>query len=272
MYGILGSMNLSNTQKVFLWAGLIIIIIVLGALWHYVGKSTPATTMPAESTTTPVAVATTTPGAPAMAKQFPINPADSIASWTFTGSYSGNATLVAQANADIAHLQGLVGKGHYNDYDLYDGIANDETNLGQGQSAYRDYNRAIDLYPGTGLAYMNLGHLMDMLGAEQTAADAYAKSVAVEPGTLAYHLARLTFLTTRLPSDSARIMSAFSDASKQFGDSAPVLSIEAEWLTGQGRYADAITAWKKVEQLSPASSQASIESAIAALQAKLNTH
>lgn len=199
---------------------------------------------------------------------FPINPADTIASWSFKGAYAGNATLIQNANADRAHLKSLLGKGQYDDYDLYIGIGNDDNLIGDGSGAYENYDRAIALYPDQGLAYTNLGHLMDELGAYHTAADAYAKAVAVQPSVLEYHLERLAFLTRQFPTDDALILAAFTDASKQFGDTPSVLAIEAQWLTGQGRYADAIKAWETVKMLSPQDRQAAIDAEIARLKAK----
>ncbi len=74
-------------------------------------------------------------------------------------------------------LTGLIGKGQYDDYDLYDGIANDYSMLGDGRTAYQYYNHAIQIHPTKGLAYANLAHFMNALGAYRTAADAYAKAV-----------------------------------------------------------------------------------------------
>ncbi len=199
---------------------------------------------------------------------FPINPADTIASWDFKGAYTGNAALTAQANADIVHLKSLLGKGKYDNYDLYIGIGDDDNLLGNGTGAYQNYDRAIALYPNQGLAYANLGHLMDELGAYHTAADAYAKAVAVQPSVLEYHVERLAFLTRQFPTDNALILAALTDASKQFGDTPAILAIEAQWLTGQGRYADAIKAWETVKMLSPQSRQAAIDAEIARLKAK----
>lgn len=199
---------------------------------------------------------------------FPISKADTISSWSFKGAYTGNDTLVAQANADIAHLTGLLGKGEYDDYDLYNGMGNDDLLLGDGSGAYAAYNKSISIHPDKGLAYTNMGHLMDVLGAYETAAAAYAKAVAVEPGQLQYHLMRLDFLTKRLPTDKDKILAAFTDASNQFGDTAPVLMIEAEWLTDQGRYADAITAWERAKLLSPGKDMTAVDKAISRLEAK----
>lgn len=199
---------------------------------------------------------------------FPINPKDSIASWTFKGAYTGNATLIAQADADIVHLKSLLGKGEYDDYDLHIGLGNDKNLEGDGRGAYDEYNTAASIHPAKGLAYANLGHLMDELKAYETAADAYAAAVKAEPSQLEYHLERLSYLTRQFPNDSSRLSAAFTDASTQFGDTAPVLKLEAEWLTGLKRYADAIQAWQRAKLLSPGKDTSAIDREIARLKAK----
>ncbi|OYV57790.1 MAG: hypothetical protein B7X01_04510 [Acidiphilium sp. 21-62-4] len=62
---------------------------------------------------------------------------------------------------------------------------------------------------------------------------------------------------------------ALADASKQFGDNASVLAIEAQWLSGEGRYADAIKAWQTAKMLSPGKDTSAIDAEIARLQSKL---
>ncbi|MBI3572490.1 hypothetical protein HY091_03100 [Candidatus Kaiserbacteria bacterium] len=231
-------MDMSRTQ----WATGLVALVVAAGLWYYVEKvHVPA---------------------------FPINAADTIPSWNFKGAYSGNDALMSHANADIAKLQGLLGKGEYDDYDLSIGIGNDDTLLGDGRRAYQSYNRAAHIHQNKGLAYANLAHLMDELGAYHTAADAYAKAVATEPRQLEYHLERLTYLTRQFPSDNALILAALTDAAKEFGDTAPVLAIEAEWLAGQGRFADAIKAWQAVKMLSPGKDVSAIDVEIVRLKAK----
>lgn len=196
-------------------------------------------------------------------KPFPINPQDTISSWTFKGGYTGNQPLIDQTKADAAKLAGLLGKGQYDDYSLYNGIGNDDNLLGNGKAAYNAYNHAIALYPDNqGLAYANLGNLMSNMGAYYTAADAYAKAVQVEPTTLAYHVERLEFLTQKLPKNTDLIQAALKDASAQFGDTPAILAVEAQWLEGQGRYADAVKAWQVAFQLSPPDRQTSIQAQI----------
>ena len=201
--------------------------------------------------------------------EFPIHAGEIVSAWSFKGAYSGNDTLIAQANVDIAKLAALLGKGQYDDYDLYIGIANDYALMGNGTVAYANYNRAIHRHPEKGLAYADIAHLFDQLGAYDTAADAYAKAVAVEPTVLEYHLERLNYLTRQFPNDSARILAAFTDASTAFGDNASILAIEAKWLADGGRYADAIKAWQRVKLLSPGRDTSSIDQEIVRLQKKL---
>lgn len=225
-----------------IWAGIILVVFAGIALWKY-ESSRP--------------------------KPFPINPADHIANWSFKGTYMGNQALTDQANADIARLTGLLGKGQYDDYDLHIGLGNDYDLLGNGQAAYDEFDRAIAIHSDKGLAYVNLAHLMSQLGANETAADAYTKAVTAEPSVLEYHLERLDFLTKTFPQDQPRLLAAFTDVSKVFGDVAQVLVIEAEWLEGQHRYADAIKALQRAKLISGNRDTSAIDAQIARDQAKL---
>lgn len=200
---------------------------------------------------------------------FPVDAKDSISSWTFKGAYSGNDTLIANANADITKLTDLLGKGQYDDYDLHIGIGNDYALMGEGSKAYEEYNIAVHIHPQKGLAYTNIANLFNQLGAYESAADAYTKAVRVEGGTLEYHKERLNYLTRQFPSDKTRVAAAFADASTQFGDNADILFIEAQWLTGQGEYEKAIQAWERAKLLSPGRDTSAIDTEIARLKKKL---
>jgi len=265
-------MQISHTQ----WAGAIIIIILAAGGWWYATKKAPAlvvekvpvTATSSVPSTQPTSTASLPAPAVAYAGPFPTNAADTIVSWSFKGAYSGNDTLVTQAKADIDKLTGLMGQGKYDDYDLYIGIANDYGLMGDGKTAYNNYDKAVRIHPGKGLAYANLGNLFDQLGAYRTAADAYAKATAAEPRQLEYHLERLNYLVERFSADTARVSAAFADASHQFGDTASVLAIEARWLTEEKRYADAIKALQTVKALSPGKDTSTIDAQIARLQAK----
>lgn len=198
-------------QWLMLGVGTIAVALIIGGL-RYERASAPAfepsilqESSPTSSTTHPVS----TTSAPVVQKsssipKFPINPADTIVSWNFKGPYTGNDALIAKASADIERLEELIGSGKYDDYDLYIGIGNANDLMGQGDVAYQNYNRAASIHPEKGLAYANLGHLMDELGAYHTAADAYAKAAAVEPITQ-YKTAQMDYLTWRFPEEAARL-------------------------------------------------------------------
>ena len=266
-------MYMQMTKKYWVGIGVGAAILVLAGLAYYLKPTVTLTpgNAPIVATSTGSTSTSTQPVATSSVQAFipfPINKADTITSWNFKGAYAGNALLTTQAQADITNLTNLLAAGKFDAYNVYNAIANDYSSLGKGALAYQYYNRSIRLYPNIGLAYANLGHFMDSMGAYYTAADAYAKATTVEPGMLEYHLERLTYLTRQFPKDNARIVAAITDASKQFGDNASILSIEAQWLAGQGRYADAIKAWQTVKTLSPGKDTTAIDAEIARLQAK----
>ena len=203
------------SKRKWIVAGIVLVaaLVIAGALWQ--GRAVaPTTELPAPVPSTPVAT-TTTAVQPISAvvsthtiSSFPINPADTMTSWSFKGGYAGNDAASAKAAADINHLTELIGKSTYDDYDLYLGIGNDYDLLGDGALAYKNFNRSISIHPNKGLAYANIGHLMDELGAYHTAADAYAKAVAVEPLVDQYRNAQLDFLSIRFPEEAVRLKAA----------------------------------------------------------------
>lgn len=202
------------TKKHWIAAGTGFLIAVIAASGYlYFKEKNSESLKPSPESQTPesqsVVSTTTESTAPAVTKvvfsEFPINKADHIASWSFKGAYTGNDELVAKANADLKNLTNLLGKGTYDDYDIYIGMANDYDLMGDGTNAYQNYNHAISIHPDKGLAYANLGHLMDELGAYHTAADAYAKAVAVEPSVAQYQNAQRDFLSVRFPEEAARL-------------------------------------------------------------------
>ena len=199
----------------------------------------------------------------------PVNPNDSIAAWSFKGIYTNNDALVSKANADIAKLTGMLGKGEYSDYDLYVGLAQDYDLLGDGQSEYAYLQKAISSSIKNGIAWNNLGDLMTKLGAFSSARDAYAKAVASEPTVGMYQESQLRFLITYFPQDTVAIEDTFNNGIKESSD-ANLLPIEAEWLTSTGSTTAAIDAWKKFAAYVPAHSQQqdAINQKIAQLQNK----
>ncbi|MCX6788208.1 MAG: hypothetical protein NT108_03550 [Candidatus Kaiserbacteria bacterium] len=203
---------MQSTSKQWLTSSIVLLVgaVIIGGLWYgRIKAPAPEPLLPealvATSTTPTVATTTVSVAPKSSLVTFPINSADTIISWSFKGTYSGNEGLIAKATADSAYLKGLLGKGKYDDYDLYVGIGNNDGSVGDGAGAYQNYNRAIALDPGRPLAYANLGHLMDQLGAYHTAAAAYAKAVMLAPSIAQYRNAQLDFLTQRFPEEAARL-------------------------------------------------------------------
>jgi tetratricopeptide (TPR) repeat protein len=134
------------------------------------------------------------PGSGFGGKGYVIEEADHISTWNWDGVYEDGAQKQADVEKEIDHLKGLLGKGSIADYDLYVGIASQYELIGDGKSAYNYLSRAISDEPKRGLAYMNMGHLMEEMGAFTTAHKAYDAAVAAEPNNPVYQTARQEFL------------------------------------------------------------------------------
>jgi tetratricopeptide (TPR) repeat protein len=198
-----------------------------------------------------------------------IDPQDSISSWSFTGADTGNDVNTAKTNADITKLTALIGTGKYPDYDIYVAMAQDYDFLGDGKNEYQSLEKAIAADPTRGVAWDNIGVLMEKLGALNTARDAYAKAVAIQPTVGMFQEAQLQFLTAHFPQDTVAIENAFDSGMKASAD-ANLFPIEAAWLTSTGSTTAAISAWKEFSTHIPANSpqQAAINQKIAQLRAK----
>jgi len=119
---------------------------------------------------------------------------DHISTWQWYGVYLDSAQKESDTKKEIVRLRGLLGKGSASDYKLYIGIASQYELLGDGKSAYQYLSGAIAKEPKKGLAYMNMGHLMEELGAFTTAHQAYDEAVTLEPGNQAFTMAQQNFL------------------------------------------------------------------------------
>lgn len=134
------------------------------------------------------------PGGAGIGNGYTISKSDHISSWSWHGAYADGAQKEADTKAEIGRLKGLIGKKTTPDYDLYVGIASEYELLGDGKSAYNYLSKAISVDPKRGIAYMNMGHLMDELGALTTAHAAFDAAVTAEPGSVVYQAARQDFL------------------------------------------------------------------------------
>lgn len=133
----------------------------------------------------------------------PLSPEDTVESWTIPASHTGEA--VQKVHDDIVRFKGMVGEGEFTDYELYVTIANLYELVGEGENAYNYYGKALKIdTETTGLAWHNLGQLMDKLGAYHTARYAFKKATDAEP-LLQYHMAYLEFLKERMPEDTVAV-------------------------------------------------------------------
>lgn len=129
------------------------------------------------------------------ASGYPLAAGETVASWKLSGA----GTNVAVTNKEIARLKGLIGKAGVPDYDLYVGIASEYELLGDGKTAYQYFSKAIAVDPSRGLAYYNLGHLLEGLGALKTARSAYEAAAKAEPTVSVYQEAVTQFDTRHQP-------------------------------------------------------------------------
>lgn len=227
-------MEITRKQWYVIGVGLLIVALIIVTLWFIFPRPAvapqPAEQSLSEATTTIPSSSVQTP-APKPVPELPsIAKGDTIASWTFTGTYANNPELIAKADAEIARLKELVGKGAYPNISLYVGIANQYELLGDGKQEYDYLSRAIgEGGESAGLPWHNLGVLMERLGALQSARVAYQKATLVQPLLKQWHFAYLEFLTTRMAGDVPDIEKAFAAAFKNLGQDADILSFQTEW-------------------------------------------
>ncbi|MDO8742353.1 MAG: hypothetical protein Q7J45_02330 [bacterium] len=130
---------------------------------------------------------------------------DTIASWEFKGLYKDNAELVTRAQNEIGRLEVLLEneKDDFPEYELYVSIANQYDLLGNGEKEYQYLKYALALdSQNTGLAWNNLGDLLEKLGAYHSARTAFEKGIAAQP-LPQYRQVYFEFLMKHYPGDPA---------------------------------------------------------------------
>ncbi|MEK7602604.1 MAG: hypothetical protein AAB472_03930 [Patescibacteria group bacterium] len=125
---------------------------------------------------------------------YPVASSDHISSWSWQGMYAHTSEKQREVTKELNTLKELLGKGGMDDYDLYVGIATEYELLGDGTHSYQYLSKAITDDPKRGLAYMNMGHLMETLGAFTTARTAYEAAVSAEPNNTVFKASRDAFL------------------------------------------------------------------------------
>ena len=187
----------------------------------------------------------------------PLAEGDTISSWDFQGSYEGNTDLEKRARDEIARSESLLGGDQSGanddptDYILYVSIANQYELLGDGKAAYGALGKALMIdSTKTGLAWRNLGALLERLGAFHTARVAYAHAAETQPQIVEYHIARIQFLIAHFAEDAAAIEAAFGEAETGQGGTSPeIQQIKAQWYESTGRTEEAIKALQEMDRL-----------------------
>lgn len=205
------------------------------------------------------------------AHPLPIAEGDTVESWQLSGTYKDGGELEKRATDEIARLEGLFGnpEGEPTDYNLHVSIANQYELLGDGEAAYEHLGRAVAIdSEKTGLAWYNLGSLVNRLGAYNTARIAYANAVSAQPNIEQYQISYLEFLVNHFPEDTAVIEAVFNSAENQFKNPAAVLQIKAKWYVQTGNIQEAVTTLVKMQSLMPTWDPA-VDAEIARLRASL---
>ena len=201
------------------------VVLVAGIWWTQANKISNAPAETVATSTEPVATSTPSSSNPPVQpvtqkpKPSPSTPSpvfslvsgEVIASWDFVGTYNDNGQLEARANAEIARMKGLLNSGTYTNYELYVSIANQYELLGDGKQEYTYLNYALAIdSTKTGLAWHNMGKLLERLGAYKSARVAYDRMVQAQ-STSQYIRARLEFLKAHMPEDTTAIAQAEAD-------------------------------------------------------------
>lgn len=201
------------------------VALVVGIWWTQSNKTSTSPVEAVATSTEPVSTATSsdTPATPSptvaqkpkpsptTVTAFSLVPSETVASWDFAGTYNDNGQLEAKVRADIERLKGLLNSGEYTKYELYVSIANQYELLGDGKQEFTYLNYALALdSTKTGLAWHNMGKLLEKLGAYKSARVAYDRMIQAQV-TSQYIRARLEFLKAHIPEDTDAIKQAEAD-------------------------------------------------------------
>lgn len=229
--GTLFRMNTDSTSSpqkeygMYAAMALALAVLVVGIWWVQTKKvsnspgETVATSAESVSTTTSSIPAQTSPasvvaqkpapaGSSAAKPAFSLVPGDEPVSWYFVGTYSDGGEFEARATSEIGRMKGLLNSGTFTNYELYVSIANQYELLGDGKQEYTYLNYALAIdSTKTGLAWHNMGKLLERLGVYKSARVAYDRMIQAQ-STTQYIRARLEFLQAHMPEDTDAINEA----------------------------------------------------------------
>ncbi len=265
-------------------SAIVLLVILLVWLFSARGAAHPnpaalsaTSTLETSASTTPALFATSSPAthtatstraapissSPQKANPLPLDPRDTISSWTLPTSLSTSTR--ATLRTKIHTLLAAVGTKRYPLESIYLQVAQYYEFLGEGKQAYNFYLRAAQSDPVAGVAFSDLGNLMVRLGAYHTAYTAYGRSVYLQPRIAQFWLAYLNFLSQH--EATAPATPAIFAAAKTATDNNPqVLAAEAQWREKIGNINGAIADWELVRASAPPAAAQAIDAKIAALK------
>jgi len=130
----------------------------------------------------------------------PLSALDKIENWNFKGAYTDNIELKNKAEDEIKKLNDKLGIAS-TDYEIYVSIANQYMLIGDGKKTYEYLNRALVIDSNiTGLAWHNMGVLLERLKAPNTAKIAYERAFTAQ-NILQYQTAYIDFLQRYFPDE-----------------------------------------------------------------------
>lgn len=234
-------------MKNILW-GLVGAAVILGGAWYWYTLQTPTFTLE-------------------------IDPKDTITTWDFQGSHKDGGEFEARVTKEMEKLQAALEDEatEPTDYNIYVSMAGQYTLLGDGKNTLAMLEKALAIDSvNTGLAWHNVGVLMERLGALNTARIAYARAVEAQSQIDAYHVARFNFLIKHFSEDKEVVDGALNEAAVEFGeDDLFVQNARAEWYEKQEKWADAISVWKKILENAPEELKVGIRAKISELEKKI---
>lgn len=203
---------------------------------------------------------------------FTIDAQDTITSWDVQTAHKDGGELEQRVRDEIVRLNEHLADEATEppDYQIHVGLSNQYLLLGDGEAAYEELLKALAIDSTmTGLAWHNMGTLMDRLGAKHSAREAFARAVDAQPHIDAYHSAYINFLMSRFGDDVLAVTSALDRAETQFNDDTFVFQLRAQYFTQTGAFEDAIAEWEKMKAGAPEDRLRDIDAEIARLRAKL---
>lgn len=188
---------------------------------------------------------------------------DTITSWDT--HVQATPAIKNRLREEILTLSGSIGSTQKKNYNTFLQIAQDYWLLSDGKNAYNFYVLSAQAVPSNGLAWSNVGSLMERIGAYHTARSAYAASVAISPKTEQFWVSYLDFLSAHEPLASST-GPAFVAAARATNSAPNVLISMANWEASIGNFSVAIADWRLVRAKVGVAQQKAVDTKIKSLQ------